>query len=96
VEALGKLAYYRSRAGDYDGAVALYQDLCRQRPSEAKWFYALGFQYQQKKQWPDAIAAYEQGRQLAPRWLLVTLRLGDAYQEAEQLEEAGFDPSFGH
>lgn len=85
---LDKLAYYCSRAGDYDGAIALYQDFHRKQPSEAKWFYALGFQYQQKKQWGDAISAYEHSVELAPRWLLPALRLGDAYQAAGQLDEA--------
>lgn len=88
VGAIGTLAYSRSRAGNYDGAVILYQDLCRQQPFEAKWFYALGFQYQQKQQWPDALAAYEESFCLAPRWLKASLQLGDAYQEAGQIEQA--------
>src|SRR5229473_3529426 len=74
VEALSKLAYFCSRAGDYDSATSLYRDLCRQQPSEARWFYALGFQYQQKEQWPDAIAAYEESLRLAPRWLKAALQ----------------------
>ena len=69
--------YYYSRAGDYDRAITVYQRLLQQQPSQALWLYALGFQYQQMEQWPEAIAAYEQSRQLAPRWLLPTLRLGD-------------------
>jgi tetratricopeptide (TPR) repeat protein len=85
---LGKLAYYYSRAGDYNRAMAVYQNLLRQQPSEARWLYALGFQYQQTKQWPEAITAYEQSRQLAPRWLLPTLRLGDAYQASGQTDKA--------
>lgn len=88
IEALGKLAYYRSHAGDYDGAITLYQELCRQQPSQAKWLYYLGFQYKQKKQWPDAIAAYEQSLCLAPQWLKVALELGDVCQEEAQPEKA--------
>lgn len=88
LEALGQLAYFCSRAGDYDSAISLYQDLCRQQPSEARWFYALGFQYQQKEQWPDAIAAYEESLRLAPRWLKAALQLGDSYRETEQVEKA--------
>lgn len=88
VGALDKLAYYCSRAGDYDGAIVVYQDFRRKQPSEAKWLNALGFQYQQKKQWPDAISAYEQCVELAPRWLLPALRLGDACQGAGELDKA--------
>jgi tetratricopeptide (TPR) repeat protein len=50
LKALGKLAYYYSRAGYYNRAMAVYQDLLQQQPSEARWLYALGFQYQQMKQ----------------------------------------------
>jgi tetratricopeptide (TPR) repeat protein/cold shock CspA family protein len=88
LKALGKLAYYYSRAGDYNRAMAVYQDLLQQQPSEARWLYALGFQYQQTKQWLGAIAAYEQSLQLAPRWLLPTLRLGDTYQASGQTDKA--------
>ncbi len=88
VNALGKLAYYCSRAGDSGSALTIYHDLCQQQPSEAKWFYGLGFQYQQKEEWPDAIAAYEHSVHLAPRWLKAPLKLGDAYQGAGQLERA--------
>lgn len=77
VEALGKLAFYCSQDGDYDGAILLYKGLIQQQPTEAQWFYCLGFQYQQKKQWPDAIAAYEENLRLAPRFLKAALRLGD-------------------
>jgi tetratricopeptide (TPR) repeat protein len=88
VKALGTLAYYYSRTGDYDRAIAVYQRLLRQQPSQARWLYALGFQYQQTERWPEAIAAYEQSRQLAPRWLLPTLRLGDTYQASGQPDKA--------
>ena len=57
LQALGTLAYYHSRAGDYDRAITVYQRLLQQQPSGARWLYALGFQYQQTKQWPEAIAA---------------------------------------
>jgi len=85
---LGTLAYYCSRAGDYNRAMTVYQRLRQEQPSEARWLYALGFQYQQMEQWTEAIAAYEQSRQLAPRWLLPTLRLGDMYQASGQTDKA--------
>jgi len=88
VEGLHKWAYYCSHAGDYDRAITLYKDLSERQPSEAKWFYYLGFQYQQKERWVEAIAAYEQCLNLAPRWLKATLRLGDSYRGAEQLDKA--------
>jgi tetratricopeptide (TPR) repeat protein/cold shock CspA family protein len=88
MEALSKLAYYCSRAGDYDSAIALYQNLSQQQPSKGRWLYALGFQYQKKEQCQEAIAMYEHCLQLAPRWLQAALRLGDAYRATGQLEKA--------
>jgi tetratricopeptide (TPR) repeat protein len=88
LEALSKLAYYHSRAGDCDKTVTVYEHLLQRQPNEARWLYALGFQYQQMERWPEAIAAYKQSCQLAPRWLLPTLRLGDTYQASGQSDKA--------
>lgn len=88
VEGLHKWAYYCSHAGDYDSAITIYKNLSERQPSEARWFYYLGFQYQRKEQWAEAIAAYEQCLMLAPRWLKAALRLGDAYRVVEQLDKA--------
>jgi tetratricopeptide (TPR) repeat protein/cold shock CspA family protein len=85
---LGMLAFYTSRAGDYDNAIVYYKGLCRQEPSVARWCYALGFQYQQKKQWQDAIRSYEKSLSISPGWLLPALRLGESYQSAGQSEKA--------
>ena len=88
VKALSKLAYYYSQDGAYDDAINLYKNLSQGQPSEGKWFYYLGFQYQQKKKWPEAIASYERSSDLAPRWSLPSLRLGDVCQEAGEPEKA--------
>ena len=86
--ALSKLGYYCSQAGDYDNAICIYKSLSEQQPSKAKWFYYLGFQYQQKEKWLEAIASYQKSFDLAPKWPLASLRLGDVYQEVEELEKA--------
>ena len=70
VNALGKLASYCSQSGDYDSAISFYKSLSEQQPSIAKWFDYLGFQYQQKEKWDDAIASYEKGLKAAKVWLL--------------------------
>ncbi len=88
VEALKDLANYSSHAGDYDSAISLYTELTQQQPSEAKFFYCLGYQYQQKEQWTDAIAAYTESARLSPRKLMVYLRLGDIHKEVGQVESA--------
>lgn len=88
LEAFGKLAYYHSHAGAFDNAIPIYRNLCQQQPFKAMWFYALGFQYQQKEEWPDAIVAYKEALRLAPGWLKAALQLGDAYRKTQQIEKA--------
>jgi tetratricopeptide (TPR) repeat protein len=87
-KALESLAYYHSRARDYDSAIMIYKRLSDGEPGEAKWRNALGFQYRLKKQWHEAIAVYEEGVRLAPRWLLPALGLGESYQQVGQPEKA--------
>ncbi len=86
--AQGAEAFYYSRAGDHEKAIALFQELCQSQPAEAKWRYYLGFQFQQTEQWDHAIATLEQALRLAPKWLKVHLALGQAYEQAGQLENA--------
>lgn len=88
LEILGKLADYRSHARDYDGAIAIYRDLCQQQPDEKNWFYRLGFQYQQKEQWTESIEAYSECLRIAPRSIGAALKLGDAYRKIQQNEKA--------
>ena len=88
LETLGKLADYRSHARDYDGAIAIYRDLCQQQPDEKNWFYRLGFQYQQKEQWTESIEAYSECLRIAPRSIGAALKLGDAYRKIQQNEKA--------
>ena len=88
LEAFGKLADYRSHARDYDGAIAIYRDLCQQQPNEKNWFYRLGFQYQQKEQWAESIEAYSECLRMAPRSIGTALKLGDVYRKTKQNEKA--------
>ena len=87
-EVLGRLAYCQSHAGDYDGAITIYRNLCQEQSDEWMWFYCLGFQYQQKKQWVESIQAYSESLRLKPLSMKVALRLGDVCREAKQNEEA--------
>ena len=54
LQALATLAYYCSRAGDYDRAMIVYPRLIQQQASQARWLHALRFQYQQTEQWTEA------------------------------------------
>ena len=87
-DALVKLAEYCSRSGYYDEAIAIYQRICQQRPHNAISHYCLGYQYQQKEQWAEAISAYKMASDLSPNYLKITLRLASAYNENGQPREA--------
>ena len=82
------LAFYHSRAGDFDTAISIFDELCKLQPTEAKWPFYLGFQFQQKKLWDKAIASYEECVKLAPWWLKALFSLGKAYGSAGQVEKA--------
>ena len=70
------LAFYYSRGGDYDKAISIFSELSKLNPQKGLWHYYIGFQFQQKQQWIDAIASYEECVKLAPRWLKPLFSLG--------------------
>ena len=87
-KARGAQAFYHSRAGDHEKSVILFRDLCQLEPKQARWPYYLGFQFQQKEQWDDAIASYEHALKLAQTWIKIHLSLGQAYEETGQVDTA--------
>lgn len=82
------IAFYYSKAEDFDKAISIFSELCQRQPTEAKWPYYLGFQFQQKKLWDNAIASYEECVKLAPCWLKALFSLGKAYGAAGQIEKS--------
>lgn len=87
-KARGIQAFYHSRAGDHEKAIALFTELRNLEPKEARWHFYLGFQLEQKERWNEAIASYEHALDLAPRWIKIHLSLGQAYEEARQADRA--------
>lgn len=87
-KARGAQAFYHSRAGDHEKAIALFTDLCKLEPKEARWPLYLGFQFQQKEQWVSAIASYEEAFKLSQKWIKIHLSLGQAYEKAGQYDKA--------
>jgi len=86
--ARGAQAFYHSRAGDFEKAIALLRDLCQLEPTVAQWPSYLGFQFQQNGQWDDSIASYEHALKLAPKWIKIHLSLGQAHEETRQVDKA--------
>ena len=81
-------AFYYSRAGDHEKAIALFTYLCNLEPKEAKWPFYLGFQFQRKEQWNDAIASHEHALELASKWIKIHLSLGQVYENTNQVDKA--------
>ena len=86
--ARGAQAFYLSRAGDFERAIALLRELCQREPTVAQWPFYLGFQFQQQGQWDNSIASYEHALKLAPKWIKIHLSLGQAYEETRQADQA--------
>jgi len=87
-KARGAQAFYHSRAGDHEKAIALFSELSNLEPNEARWHHYLGFQFEQKEQWINAIASYKHALRLAPKWIKIHLSLGQAYEKSRQLDKA--------
>lgn len=91
------LGYAYLNAGQYDRAIAIFEEVLGQRPDSADFHRYLGnaYYWQGKAtgasggQFLDrAIAEYERARQLAPDDNLLLVQLAGAYREAGRDEEA--------
>jgi len=88
-----------TQAGKYDEAIAAYNELSAKSPSIPEVQYNLGFIYSQKKDWPNAEAAYKKALELKPSYSEANAGLLRVYQESGQAEKvtelaaaAGNDP----
>jgi len=88
-----------TQAGKYDEAIAAYNELSAKSPTIPEVQYNLGFIYSQKKDWPNAEAAYKKALALKPSYSEANAGLLRVYQESGQAEKvtelaaaAGNDP----
>lgn len=63
-ELLSQLAWCNSRAGRYDLAIELYDEMIQRQPQKAKWYYSKGYQFYMQKKWQDAAALFEKALNL--------------------------------
>jgi tetratricopeptide (TPR) repeat protein len=82
------LADSYSHQKDYGNAVRVYTELSERQPSQAKWFYRLGFQHKMNKEASKSIAAYERCLQLYPSYLNAYLEVGKLHKSEGHLDEA--------
>ena len=101
--ALGLKAAITARLGDYDGAIAIYQDVLRRFPHQPRLWMSLGHAFKTVGRRSDSIAAYRRAIEIAPGlgeawWSLAnlkTLRFTDADVTSMQaaLSAAGATPA---
>ncbi len=78
-ELLSQLAWCNSRAGRYDLAIELYDEMIQRQPQKAKWYYSKGYQFYMQKKWQDAVALFEKALNLFEDFFIVKYRLAYAY-----------------
>ncbi len=92
-----RLGYAYLNAGQYDRAIAIFEEVLGQRPDDADFHRYLGNAYywqgkaagaSDSQALERAIAEYERARQLAPDDNLLLVQLAGAYREAGRDEEA--------
>lgn len=77
-----------AQSGKHDEAEALYKDLLVKNPQIPEIHYNLGFIYQQKKDWPAAIAAYQKAVEIRPSYSEAQTALASVYQSSGQGDKA--------
>jgi tetratricopeptide (TPR) repeat protein len=81
-EILDKRAFYLSRAGRYEEALAALGRWRKLEPRSARAAYATGFQFSQQQRWDEAIRWYEAALELSPNYLKAFYRLARAHEGA--------------
>lgn len=82
--AMGKRAFYLSRAGRYDDALVLLGELRAREPSNFRWPYMAGFQHYQREQWQQALDCFRQALILRPDHLPTMWRAAYALHRSGQ------------
>jgi Flp pilus assembly protein TadD len=82
-----KQALDLTQAGKLDEAEAAYKEILAKSPNIPEVYQNLGYVYVQKKDWPNAVAAYEKALELRPSPELSNA-LARVYQESGQTDKA--------
>lgn len=77
-----------SKAGDFDGSIAKFQDAIGQAPNCHDCYYNIGFAHAQKKEWEKAEAAYKRATELKPDYVEAWNGLANAYNQQKKLDLA--------
>ena len=68
-----------SKAGDYDGSVAKFNEAIAQAPNCHDCYYNIGFAHMQKKEWDKAEVAFKKATELKPDYAEAWSALSNTY-----------------
>jgi len=77
-----------SKAGDYDGSIAKFNEAIEKAPNCHDCYYNIGYAYGQKKEWDKAEAAYKKATELKPDYAEAWTGLANAYNTQKKLDLA--------
>lgn len=89
-----KLAWSCSRAGKYERAIVLYDDLIAKEPNSAKLYYAKGYQYYMQKDWKNAIEYFSIALEKFDKYFIVKYRIAYAYMQVSGNDRQWSQDSF--
>lgn len=79
IDLKNKLAWSCSRAGKYQRAIAIYDELIKKEPKSAKLYYSKGYQYYIQKDWKNAIENFSLALENYDKYFKVKYRIAYAY-----------------
>jgi tetratricopeptide (TPR) repeat protein len=77
-----------SKAGDFDGSIAKFNEAIAQAPQCQDCYYNIGFAHSQKKEWDKAEAAYKKAVEIKPDYAEAWNGLANAYNQQKKLDLA--------
>lgn len=77
-----------SKAGDYDGSVAKFNEAIGMAPNCQDCYYNIGFAHSQKKEWEQAEAAYKKALEIKPDYAAAWNALAAVYSQQKKLDLA--------
>lgn len=83
-----KEASEKIRQRDYDGAIAMLQEVLAKDPQDSNALYLIGMGYSKKKMYPQAIEALAKVIELVPKFPPAHFELAVCYQSEDESEKA--------
>jgi tetratricopeptide (TPR) repeat protein len=77
-----------SKAGDFDGSIAKFNEAIAEAPNCHDCYYNIGFAHSQKKEWDKAELAYKKATEIKPDYVEAWNGLANAYNAQKKLDQA--------